>query len=134
MDGVSAGGRGLPLTSVKFDSTPTAFRADEDMGHPRRPDAMNHPVCLGPCGWSYKEWSGAFYPKGTTPAKQLPYVAERYPVVEVDSTFYRSPSRTMVEGWRDRTPAGFGFSLKVPQVITHERMLLDCDDEVSRFL
>jgi uncharacterized protein YecE (DUF72 family) len=26
----------------------------------------------------------------------------------------------MVEGWRDRTPAGFGFSLKVPQKITHD--------------
>jgi uncharacterized protein YecE (DUF72 family) len=62
------------------------------------------------------------------------YVAQRYPVVEVDSTFYRSPSRKMVEGWRDRTPAGFGFSLKVPQTITHEKMLQDCHDDVSGFL
>ena len=40
----------------------------------------------------------------------------------------------MVEGWRDRTPAGFGFSLKVPQAITHEKMLLDCRPEVGAFL
>jgi uncharacterized protein YecE (DUF72 family) len=40
----------------------------------------------------------------------------------------------MVEGWRDHTPPGFGFSLKVPQAITHEKVLLDCRDEVSRFL
>jgi uncharacterized protein YecE (DUF72 family) len=93
-----------------------------------------HPVRLGPCGWSYKEWTGAFYPARTTPAKQLPYVAERYPVVEVDSTFYRSPSRKMVEGWRDRTPDGFQFSLKVPQAVTHEKMVLDAEDDMSRFL
>jgi uncharacterized protein YecE (DUF72 family) len=64
----------------------------------------------------------------------LSYYAERYHVVEVDSTFYRSPSRKMVEGWRDKTPDGFGFSLKVPQVITHEKMLVDCDTEVAGFL
>jgi uncharacterized protein YecE (DUF72 family) len=93
-----------------------------------------HPVRVGTCGWSYKEWTGVFYPEDLTPGEYLGYYAERYPVVEVDSTFYRSPSRKMVEGWRDRTPPSFGFSLKVPQVITHEKVLHDCRDEVSRFL
>jgi uncharacterized protein YecE (DUF72 family) len=54
--------------------------------------------------------------------------------VEVDSTSYRSPSRNAVEGWRDRTPPGFGFSLKVPQAIMHEKVLLDCEGEVTSFL
>jgi uncharacterized protein YecE (DUF72 family) len=39
-----------------------------------------------------------------------------------------------VEGWRDRTPPGLGLSLKVPQTITHEKVLLDCRDDVSKFL
>src|SRR5437773_94328 len=64
----------------------------------------------------------------------LSYYAEHYPVVEVDSTFYRSPSRKMVEGWRDKTPDSFGFSLKVPQVITHEKRLVDCRKELNEFL
>jgi uncharacterized protein YecE (DUF72 family) len=93
-----------------------------------------HPVRIGTCGWSYKEWAGPFYPKGTAAADFLSSYAERYPVVEVDSTFYRRPNRKMVEGWRDRTPNGFGFSLKVPQVITHEKLLYDCRAEVSAFL
>jgi uncharacterized protein YecE (DUF72 family) len=93
-----------------------------------------HPVRVGTCGWSYKEWTGPFYPPGLPAAEQLPYLAQQFPVVEVDATFYRSPSRRMVEGWRDRTPTGFGFSLKVPQSITHEKMLLDCDGEVDAFL
>src|SRR4029077_4306320 len=62
-----------------------------------------------------------------------PFYAERFPVGEVDSTFYRTPSMRMVQGWRDKTPAGFGFSLKVPQVITHEKILRDCQKEVIDF-
>jgi len=93
-----------------------------------------HPVRVGTCGWSYKEWSGVFYPKGLRAGECLPYLAQHYPVVEVDSTFYHGPSRKTVEGWRDRTPPGFGFSLKVPQAITHERVLLDCRAEVEAFL
>jgi uncharacterized protein YecE (DUF72 family) len=92
------------------------------------------PVRVGTCGWSYKEWSGVFYPKGLPAAEQLSFLAQHFPVVEVDSTFYRSPSRRMVEGWRDRTLPGFGFSLKVPQSITHEKVLLDCGEEVDAFL
>jgi hypothetical protein len=91
-------------------------------------------VRIGTCGWSYQGWSGVFYPKGTAAGDFLSFYAERYPVVEVDSTFYRTPSRKMVEGWRDKTPDGFGFSLKVPQVITHEKLLADCQAEVDAFL
>jgi uncharacterized protein YecE (DUF72 family) len=93
-----------------------------------------HPVRVGTCGWSYTEWSGPFYPAGLPAKEQLPYLARQFPVVEVDATFYRSPARKTVEGWRDRTPPGFAFALKVPQAITHERVLLDCHDEVDRFL
>src|SRR5262245_9065342 len=85
-----------------------------------------HPIRVGTCGWSYEDWLGVFYPKGLPAGEYLSFVAERYPVVEVDSTFYRSPSARMVAGWRDRTPASFGFSLKVPQTITHEKVLVDC--------
>jgi uncharacterized protein YecE (DUF72 family) len=93
-----------------------------------------HPVRIGTCGWSYKEWSGVFYPKGLAPGEYLSFLAQHYPIVEVDNTFYRSPARKTVEGWRDRTPPGFAFSLKVPQAITHEKMLLDCGQEVDAFL
>src|SRR5437879_6153089 len=93
-----------------------------------------HSVRLGTCGWSYKDWSGVFYPEDVPQAEYLSFYATRYSIVEVDSTFYRTPSRKMVEGWRDRTPESFGFSLKVPQEITHEKVLLDCRKELNAFL
>jgi uncharacterized protein YecE (DUF72 family) len=50
-----------------------------------------------------------FYPKGLAAGEFLTHYAEHYPIVEVDSTFYREPSRKMVEGWRGKTPEGFGL-------------------------
>ena len=91
-------------------------------------------VRIGTCGWSYQDWSGVFYPNVAATGDYFSYYAEHYPVVEVDSTFYRTPSRKMVEGWRDKTPDGFGFSLKVPQVITHEKLLLDCQAELDAYI
>jgi uncharacterized protein YecE (DUF72 family) len=58
-------------------------------------------VRIGTCGWSYQDWSGVFYPNVAATGDYFSYYAEHYPVVEVDSTFYRTPSRKMVEGWRD---------------------------------
>jgi uncharacterized protein YecE (DUF72 family) len=97
-------------------------------------EANMHPIRVGTCGWSCKDWAGTFYPKGTAAGDYLPAYAEQYKVVEVDSTFYHSPGRKLVEGWRDRTPEGFGFSLKVPQAITHEKVLQDCSQELNAFL
>ena len=54
--------------------------------------------------------------------------------VEVDSTFYRTPSKSTVQGWADKTPEGFVFAAKIPQVITHEKVLVDCDTEFQQFM
>ncbi|MCS6978073.1 MAG: DUF72 domain-containing protein [Gemmatales bacterium] len=92
-----------------------------------------HPVRIGACGWSYPEWVGPFFPEGTPAGEFLARYAEHFDVVEVDSTFYRIPSRRMVQNWADRTPESFGFALKVPQVITHEKLLVECEGEVHAF-
>jgi uncharacterized protein YecE (DUF72 family) len=68
------------------------------------------------------------------PSDYLAWYADRFPIVEVDSTFYRPPTPRMVRSWHNRTPAGFKFALKVPQVITHQKQLRDCEDEVTGFV
>jgi uncharacterized protein YecE (DUF72 family) len=62
------------------------------------------------------------------------YYATKFDTVEVDSTFYRSPSLQTVKGWNAKTPPGFLFAAKVPQIITHEKVLVDCEGEFSDFL
>jgi uncharacterized protein YecE (DUF72 family) len=67
------------------------------------------------------------------PADYLTYYATKFETVEVDSTFYRTPSVSTVRGWYDKTPKGFIFAAKVPQVITHEKVLKDCETEFKAF-
>ncbi len=93
-----------------------------------------HPIRIGTCGWSYTDWAGVFYPEALPSGEYLSYYAGRFPVVEVDSTFYRTPTLAMVRGWDQKTPESFGFSLKVPQVITHEKVLTHCQEELDGFL
>src|ERR687887_1637926 len=89
---------------------------------------------LGTQGWSYKDWLGVFYPKGTDQGDYLEEYAKHFNTVEIDSTFYAIPRETTVQGWRERTPAGFVFAAKFPQMITHEKMLADAQMETHAFL
>ena len=89
---------------------------------------------IGASSWSAPSWEGVFYPKGTIPADYLPHYSKEFDTVEVDATFYRTPSTRMVDAWRERTPANFLFAAKVPQVVTHEKLLVDCEEEMQAFL
>lgn len=78
-------------------------------------------VLLGCSGWSYKEWEDVFYPKEAK--SKLSFYSSYFPTVEIDSTFYSYPTKGMVHGWNKATPKGFKFSAKLPQVMTHEKVL-----------
>jgi uncharacterized protein YecE (DUF72 family) len=68
------------------------------------------------------------------PADYLSHYATKFDTVEVDSTFYRTPSVATANGWERKTPTGFLLAAKVPQLITHEKILKDCDEDLKRFL
>lgn len=93
-----------------------------------------HTIRIGTTGWSYKDWVGPLYPTGTTQGDFLAEYARHFDLVEVDSTFYRPPSAQMTQRWADYTPDGFAFALKVPRLITHDRVLVDCDDDMQSFI
>jgi uncharacterized protein YecE (DUF72 family) len=89
---------------------------------------------IGTQGFSFKDWVGSFYPPDTTPDSYLEIYSSQFHTVEVDSTFYGIPKATTVAGWRRRTPQDFRFSAKFPQVITHKRMLIDCEQVTEHFV
>lgn len=68
------------------------------------------------------------------PAEYLSFYATKFDTVELDNTFYRTPALTTVQGWYAKTPPGFLFAAKVPQVVTHEKVLVDCDEDIGHFL
>jgi len=89
---------------------------------------------IGTSAFTAAGWEDSFYPPGMKPADYLTYYATKFNAVEVDSTFYRTPSKPTVQGWDRKTPPGFLFAAKVPQVITHENVLVNCDAEFKEFV
>ncbi|HEY7728752.1 MAG TPA: DUF72 domain-containing protein [Candidatus Eisenbacteria bacterium] len=93
-----------------------------------------HPrLHLGTSSFSHESWVGSFYPAGAKPADFLTLYADRFDTVEIDATFYRIPSKAQARSWAAKVPDGFKIALKVPQVVTHEKLLLDCGEELSAF-
>ena len=89
---------------------------------------------VGTSSWSADSWRGPFYPADSRPGEFLGHYARRFDTVEIDATWYRIPSETMVRKWERDTPEGFVFAAKIPSVITHEKRLIDCDGEFREFL
>lgn len=79
-------------------------------------------VYYGTSSWTDRTLleSKAFYPpEARKPEDRLRYYAERFPLVEVDSTFYALPSERNAELWSERTPDGFVFNVKAFGLMTH---------------
>lgn len=91
-------------------------------------------IRLGTSAFTADGWEEAFYPAGMKPADYLSYYATQFDAVELDNTFYRTPAVSTVKGWYAKTPPGFLFAAKVPQVITHEKALVECDEDLREFL
>jgi uncharacterized protein YecE (DUF72 family) len=89
---------------------------------------------IGCSGWSYTSWKGPFYPPNLENSDWLRFYSQVFDYVEIDSSFYRIPNQFMVKNWVKRTPDNFRFTAKFPKVITHDKNLVDVEEEVERFL
>jgi uncharacterized protein YecE (DUF72 family) len=90
-------------------------------------------VRLGTQGWSYVDWHGVFYPPGAKQEDRLPFYAEVFDTVELDTTFYTAPKPTIARSWARHTPESFRFAAKVPRAITHEALLRDSAAALDEF-
>lgn len=91
-------------------------------------------VLVGCTGWGYEEWRGGFYPPGTPAGEFLERYARVFRLAEIDSTYYREPSREQAKRWADATPPRFLFTPKVPGRITHDAALRGVEDAFLQFL
>ena len=63
---------------------------------------------------------GNFYPPGTKTAEaRLRFYTTRFPLVEVDSTYYYPPSEKNSVLWIERTPPHFTFNVKAYSLLTN---------------
>lgn len=91
-------------------------------------------LSIGTSGWQYRDWRGRFYPEGLPQRLWLEHYAGHFPVVEVNNAFYRLPEKSTFEQWRERTPDGFRFAVKMSRYLTHVKRLRDPAEPVGRFL
>ena len=83
--------------------------------------ADGHLVRVGTASWTDPTMTaaGVFYPEGADSAEErLSYYASRFPLVEVDATYYALPSRRTSELWVERTPPDFTFDMKAHALMT----------------
>src|SRR5207244_10912755 len=85
---------------------------------PALPRPLSATVRIGTCSWADEALSKWFYPPKLPAKDRLAWYAEHYDTVEVDSTFYRLPSDSMVQGWAERTPDGFTMHVKAFGLMT----------------
>ena len=113
---------------------PTLFQMEA--AEPARPD---RPFCLpgiflGTSSFTAAGWEGSFYPIGMRSKDFLRHYSTQFQTVEIDSTFYGTPAASTVTNWNGKTPRDFIFAVKIPQVITHEKVLVDCQPEFDEFI
>jgi uncharacterized protein YecE (DUF72 family) len=82
-------------------------------------------ILVGTSGYSFDDWVGAFYPEGIRKGDMLSYYVGHFPVVEVNSTYYRIPNPAVLHQMERKTPPGFEFIIKAHKSMTHS---LDAGD------
>ena len=88
-------------------------------------------ILAGTSGFAYKAWKGHFYPDKIAQDRMLAFYAGRLPAVEINNTFYRMPSKSVVEKWRSQVPKSFRFVLKASRRITHQQRLKESEDSLG---
>ncbi len=73
---------------------------------------------VGCSGWVYRHWRGPFYPSGLRQADWFRHYASVFDTVEINNSFYRTPTEGMFQGWREQAPQGFAYAVKVNRSIT----------------
>jgi uncharacterized protein YecE (DUF72 family) len=94
-------------------------------------DRISKPaVSIGCSGYYYPQWKGTFYPRELKPAEWLAHYATVFNSVELNGTFYKSPTLASLQKYFHLTPANFSFSVKMNKYITHVLRLRECKQEV----
>ena len=91
-------------------------------------------LLVGTSGYSYTEWVEAgFYPPGTKSGHMLPLYACKFPITELNYTWYQMPRAESVERQRQMAPPGFLFAAKLTRTLTHEVDPDRWSDQAARY-
>jgi len=77
-------------------------------------------IRIGTASWTDKTLlASGWYPDDVKSAEErLQFYASKFPIVEVDSTYYTPPNERNSELWAQRTPENFTFNIKAFSLLT----------------
>ncbi len=91
-------------------------------------------IRVGIGGWIYEPWRGTFFPKGLPKTRELEYASRTLSTIEINSTYYSSPTKASIQRWVDETPDDFVFAVKASRFATNRRVLTEGKPSIERFL
>ncbi len=90
-------------------------------------------IRIGTSGWRYRHWRGPFYPAGLQQRRELEFIAQTFPTVEINGTFYSLQRPSSFERWAAETPDDFLFALKGGRFLTHMKKLIGVETALANF-
>jgi uncharacterized protein YecE (DUF72 family) len=90
-------------------------------------------IHVGTSGYNYTEWRGTFYPDDLPSKEMFAFYSGVFETVEINYTFYRMPTQKTTAAWLAQAPAGFMYTLKAPQRMTHIQRLKDAGENLRFF-
>jgi uncharacterized protein YecE (DUF72 family) len=88
---------------------------------------------LGCSGFSYNHWRGNFYPADLPTKNWFDHYRSVFNTVELNVTFYRTPSVENFRHWYQDSEENFSFAVKGSRYITHIKRLTDIETALARF-
>ena len=75
----------------------------------------------GTSGYYYRDWFGIFYPKSIKNYKLIEYYSQFFDIVEINSSYYKIPSKNAVKQLKRQIPKNFKLFYKLYKGFTHQR-------------
>jgi len=82
-------------------------------------------ITVGTSSWADPGFVKEWYPPRMPAKERLPWYAQRFDAVELNSSFYAVPDRNTVHGWVDATPKNFTFDVKAHRALSRHAAPLD---------
>jgi uncharacterized protein YecE (DUF72 family) len=86
---------------------------------------MRGRILVGTSSWADPGFVEDWYPRGMAARDRLPWYAERFEAVEVNSSFYAIPDESTVRRWAEVTPPGFTFDYKLHRLLSRHSASLE---------
>jgi uncharacterized protein YecE (DUF72 family) len=95
---------------------------------------MSNRTRIGTSGWVDKHWRGIYYPQDLPQRRWFEHYAAEFDTVEINNSFYRLPSETTFDAWREQAPPDFVYAVKASRFLTHIKRLQDPEEPLALFL